>query len=174
MYWGEVDLGSPPQQMHHHPAPLPVLPVFKHIYSLPGPQSKASLLQRDRKVSLRQGCLDMRRHVVGSLGGMAVRAIRWCDAAEKILQIATHIRVGIFLNGERCRCMLDEQIQQAILHTLLLAPIHYWRRDLVKPRAICIGVQNVSDLPHPLRVTEYRPASAEWPGIRACKQAAPA
>ena len=88
--------------MHHDPASLPVIPVLKHIYTLPRPQCKPALLNWDRELSLRQGCLDMRWHIVGSFCGMAVGAILRCDVAKIILQVEAYIRVGIFLNGERC------------------------------------------------------------------------
>ncbi len=145
--------------MHHHPAPVAMLPVFKQEYSLPASQGKAALLQRNGQVGLRQGGLDMRRHVVGALDSVAKGAILGRDSAEKILQIPTHIGVSIFLDGERCRCVPDEQSQQTITYNLSLAPTRDRHRDLVKPRSVCIGIQSVRDLLHPLRVAEHRPAS---------------
>lgn len=138
--------------MHRHPAFLPVLPMLKYIYSLPCSQSETALLQRDSKLGLCQGGFDMRRHVIGSLGGMSVRAVLRRDAVEKILQIMAHVRVGIFLDGERGRGVLDEQSEQAFLHPLFVAPVHHCCRDFIKPRAICVGAQIVSYLPHPPRV----------------------
>jgi hypothetical protein len=142
--------------MHHYTASLPVSTVLKDINTLPCPQAGAALLKRNRELGLSQGGLDMRGHVVGPLSGVAIWAIERCDATEKILQIVTDIRVCIFLNGERCRGMLDKQSEQAFSHTLFLAPIDHLVRDIVQPRTVCLGAQSVRYLPHQDRVTERK------------------
>ncbi len=60
------------------------------------------MLKRDRELGLCEGGLDMRGHVIGPFGRMAVRTIERRYAAEKILQVMANIRIGIFLDGERC------------------------------------------------------------------------
>ena len=91
---------------------MAVMPVLKEINSLPCPQAGAALLKRNCELGLCQGALDMRGHVVGPLRGVAIGAIERRDAAEKVLQIMTNIGIGIFLDGQRCRGMTDEQCQQ--------------------------------------------------------------
>jgi len=89
-------------------APVPVVPVFKHIDPLPRAQREAAALKWNRELGLCQGSLDMCRHVVGSLGSMPIRAVKGRYSAEKILQVTTDIRIGIFLDGQRCRGVPDK------------------------------------------------------------------
>ena len=95
-------------------------------------------------------------HVVRPFGRMAIGAILRCDAAEKILQIILDVRIGIFLNGQGGRRVLDEQGEQAILHGLLIAPGNNRSGDLIQPWAACFGAQCLSYLNHPASVRDNR------------------
>jgi len=55
----------------------------------------------------------MGRHIVGAFGGMPVTSVILRNKPlEKIRQIQHHVRIGIFLNHQRCRCVLDKQCQE--------------------------------------------------------------
>ena len=59
----------------------------------------------------------MRRHIVGTFGVVTItRRFPQCvfrsDAFEKIRQIQHYVGIGILLNHQRCRGVLDEQRQQ--------------------------------------------------------------
>lgn len=86
--------------MHCQLTPLVMVAVFENINPLPCPERKPAMLHWNGKLGLGQGCFDMRRHIVGSLAGMAVRTIPGRDTCEKIIQVAAYIGIGILLDGE--------------------------------------------------------------------------
>lgn len=67
-----------------------------------------------------------------------------------------NVGIGIFLDGERRRGVLDKKREQAFTHTLALAPIGHRVRDVVKPRTICFSAKSVRYLPHIARVSEEK------------------
>jgi len=52
-------------------------------------------------------------HVVGAFASVAMREIFGSDRGERGLEIERHIRVGVFVDRQRGRGMLQEQMQQA-------------------------------------------------------------
>jgi hypothetical protein len=135
--------------MHRHLPVVPVVAVFKHIYPLPGTQGRPALLNRDCQLDLCQGCLDVCRHIVGSFSAVPVNAALWCNTSEEIQQVPAHIGIGIFLDGQRCGGVADEQREQAFSDTLVLAPTDHRSCDLIKPGSVCFGTQSVRYLSHP-------------------------
>ena len=60
-----------------------------------------ALHHRDGDLDLRQGRADMRRHVVGTFGGVAEQRIAvWNQAAEEAVEVGEHLRVGVLLHQE--------------------------------------------------------------------------
>jgi len=56
----------------------------------------------------------MRRHVVRTFGIVTItRVILGGDALEEVSQVQHHVRIGVLLNHQRCRSVLDEQRQEA-------------------------------------------------------------
>ena len=99
----------------------------------------------------------MRRHIIGAFGRMPVRAILWCDVGKEILQITTHVGIGVLLDGKRCGGVLDKQGEKAFLYTLLLAPVHHIPGDIIKPGTVCFRTQSMCYLFHLVRVTKEYP-----------------
>ena len=68
------------------------------------------------KLRLRQRRADVRRHVVRTFGRVPVaRVVFRRQALEEIRQIEHHVGIGILLNHQRRRSVLDEDRQQARL-----------------------------------------------------------
>lgn len=52
-------------------------------------------------------------HVVGTLVNVAVERVSiWDQTIEEGVQIAPHVWIGIFLDDERCRCVVDEHVSE--------------------------------------------------------------
>jgi hypothetical protein len=74
----------------------------------------------DGEIYSSEGRSDVRRHVV-----VALRSVdeEWItvrhEAGKECLQVPAHVRVGILLNQERGRSVLDMERQQAVIVTVL-------------------------------------------------------
>jgi hypothetical protein len=95
--------------MHRHLPIVPLVAVFKHIYSLPGTKGWLALLNRNCQLNLCQGRLDMRRHIVGTFSAVPVSAAVWCNMGKEIQQVPADIGIGIFLDGQGCGGVSDKQ-----------------------------------------------------------------
>ena len=140
--------------MHCQLTPVVVIAMFEYINPLPCSQHKTAALNRNDKLGLSQGGLDVRGHVVGPLAGMPIRTIPGCDTGEKIVQITAYIGIGIFLDGERGGSVTHKQGKQAFINPLLPAPISYLAGDVIQARTVCFRAQSVRYLPHRVRVTK--------------------
>lgn len=66
----------------------------------------------------------MRGHIVGSFSGMPEAFIVFGnEALEEIAHVEGNVGVGILLNHERARCVLDESGQQPVCDTLAREPV---------------------------------------------------
>ena len=75
--------------------------VFPEINPLPRSEREPAALYRNGKVHRRQRRADMRRHVIIALGGVDEQRISIPhQPRKKSVQIAAHIRVGIFLDQQ--------------------------------------------------------------------------
>ena len=75
----------------------------------------------------------MRGHIVVTLRHVDEQwiAVRH-EPFEERLQIAAHVRVGVFLNQQRGRRVPQEQCQQAVLEFILFHPLLHFARELAK------------------------------------------
>ena len=110
-------------EMHDDGAIVRRQAVFPQVKTLPGAQSQPASTKRDRHCDQRQGCSDVRRHVVLPFGGVQKQSVTVRDQAfEEGIQVASNIRVGILLHQKRSRSVNDLQSQQTRLKPILGNP----------------------------------------------------
>ena len=80
------------------------------------PRSKGEFAVKDRNLQRgrRQHGLDVRRHIIGSLGIVAPTRMLRRQPVECGRQIRKHRRIGVFLNRQRRRGMANEQRHHAL------------------------------------------------------------
>ena len=100
-------------QMQHHASPLRTRAVLEHVDALPGPQRHPSADHRNRNARLGECGTDVRGHIVWTFCIVPVAVFLRSEPLEKIRQIQHHVRIGVLLNHQRRRGVLDEQRQQA-------------------------------------------------------------
>ena len=121
-------------EMERDAAGMAVDRVFPQINALPGAEGEPSAAYGDTQIYRRQRCANMCRHVVVAfLRVYKQRVAIGHQSFEKGLQIALHVRVGIFLDEERGRGMLQMQGQQAVLESILSNPLFKVAREFPKP-----------------------------------------
>lgn len=99
---------------HHSPVPA-VVAVFPQEDSLPRTECHPSVEDRNRQRGGCQRSFDMRRHVVRTLGGVSVeRVVFRYQAVEPPFEIAARRRVGILLDRQAGRCVLEKQGAQTL------------------------------------------------------------
>lgn len=86
--------------------------MFAQVDSLPGSQAKFSATDRDRDRTAKHRCLDVRGHVIRPLARVNIRKIFRGNRVKRRFQVSGHIGVGIFVDGQRCRGVLDENMEQ--------------------------------------------------------------
>jgi len=75
--------------------------MLEKVYALPSSKQHPATADWDGQMALGERGLDMGRHVVGPLGGMAVEARFFRNqAAKEGLEVVQNVRVGIFLNQQ--------------------------------------------------------------------------
>lgn len=110
--------------------------MLKQIDALPGAKRGATVDYWNGKLRLRKRCADVRGHVVGPFHRVAVAGVVLRgDPLKKIAKVGDDIGIGIFLNGEGCRCMLAEQGQQSGGEVALRNPVDDGRCEIVKALA---------------------------------------
>jgi hypothetical protein len=88
--------------------------VLDEVDRLPGAERECALQHRDLQRDRCQHRLDVRRHVVRSLGVMAPSGVFGRKSIQRRGQIDEHGRIGIFLDGQRRRGVADEQRHRAL------------------------------------------------------------
>ncbi len=72
--------------------------MLENVYTLPSSKQHPTTADRDGQMALGERGLDMSRHVVGTLGRMAVKARFFRNQAMKEgLEVVQNVRVGILL-----------------------------------------------------------------------------
>jgi hypothetical protein len=100
---------------HHAPA-LRMRSMLEQINPLPRSQRHPPPDHWDREVRLRQRRANVRRHVVWTFGGMTVAVvILRRKPFEEIGEIQHHIWIGVLLNYQRRRGVLEEYRHQTSL-----------------------------------------------------------
>jgi len=111
--------------------------MLEDVHALPRAQAHASTCHRYRKLREGERGSDMRGHVVRSFGRVYIEVFFLGDKAiEKPIQVVDHVGVGILLNGERGRRVLDEYGQEPGMHGGFGEPLRKWIGDLVESLAV--------------------------------------
>src|SRR5215831_7678198 len=83
--------------------------VLKNIDALPCSEAETALLHGNRELRQGEGGTDMCGHIVRPLDGVAVEAVvLGHEAAEEDVQVVDHVRVGVLLDGEGRRSVLNK------------------------------------------------------------------
>ncbi len=88
--------------------------MLTQINTLPDTQSQAAIRYRQGHASTQQAGLDMRRHIIRPLHTMDIVSgpVRR-QLPEMGFHVAPDIRVGIFVDTQRSRGVLDEKVRQS-------------------------------------------------------------
>lgn len=111
--------------MHNHAPRASVDSVLPEVDALPGAEHEFAVLIGDRQRGGREHGLDVGGHVVRAFNGVGVNGVVfWHEAIEPLFQIVSCGGVGVLLNQEARRCMLDKYCAQPFggllgLHMLL-------------------------------------------------------
>ncbi len=98
-----------------------VVTMLPEKNTLPDAQHQCAGNIRDRQAGRRQHRLDMRWHIVRTFLGMGIEGIMtWHQTVQPGLHIVAGEDVGVFLNQQTGRGMLDEQCTETILPPRLL------------------------------------------------------
>src|SRR5690242_1054534 len=85
-------------QMQHNSSTVRAFAVFENIQALPCSERKAAAVHRNRDAAIGQRRPYMRRHVIGTLDGMAVQAVvLGREPLEGIGQVLHDIGIGVLL-----------------------------------------------------------------------------
>jgi hypothetical protein len=124
------------QQVKHHAAPVRGRTVLENVNPLPGAERHSAIFDRDRELCQRECGADVRRHIVGTFHGVAVQPVVFRrQAAEKSIQVVDHVRIGVLLDGQRGRRVLDEEGQETLTNGLLFQPSRDLTSEFVEPFA---------------------------------------
>ena len=122
--------------------------MLEEINALPGPQNQAPLIERNRKLGKSKSGADMRRHIIGAFHRVPVQAVVFrYQAVEEGVEVVNHVRVGIFLNSERCRGMLRENSEQARVQLPCVNPFHDRAGDFIEALAVRRDLHSMRELP---------------------------
>ncbi len=98
-----------PQRQHQSSAAAAVA-MLAQINALPGTKLELAAVDGNRHAAAQERRFNVRRHVVGTFAGMHVREILRSDRVEAGLHIGSHVAVGIFVDGQRRRGVLDKNV----------------------------------------------------------------
>jgi len=92
--------------------------MLPQVYALPGAEPQDAMNDGNGQAGRCQYRSDMGRHVVRTFVGMAIYGVSVGDQAlKKSTQIDLDVRIGIFLNDERSRCVVDENMSEPSIET---------------------------------------------------------
>lgn len=136
----QSDAGSHPfvstllsDNVHQYVAKLRIRTVLEYIKSLPGAERELPVTHWNGKLRGCKSCANMGWHIVAAFGGVPEpgRALR-DQPLEKFAEVALHIRIGVLLNDERCRRVLDKNRTKPGLYVLSADPFSDLVRDFVQ------------------------------------------
>jgi hypothetical protein len=107
--------------------------MFPEVNTLPRAQRETSGLQRNAEVHRRQRCADVRGHIVITFRSVNEKRVAITDEPrEKTLEVAPHIRIGIFLDQQRSGRVPQMQRDKAVFEMVLEHPIGNRIREFVQ------------------------------------------
>src|ERR1035437_8818142 len=117
-------------EVQRHAARMWPCAVFPQIDSLPRSEREPASVNRDGKIHRRQRGADVRGHVVVALSSVAEERIAVAhEPREKGVQIAAHIRVGIFLDQQRGGSVAQMQREQPVAKFIFGNPLRHFIRE---------------------------------------------
>ena len=110
--------------------------VFVQVNALPGSEYRSAAGDGNRKAGLGESRANMGRHVVWSLHAVPIQfRLPGNQSPEEIFQIVTDVGVGILLNGQGSRSMLDIERQETGCDLLAPAPVEHLAGEVIEPGA---------------------------------------
>ena len=104
----------PPKGGDQSTAPT-LIAVLTQIDPLPGTQGQLAVSHGQDERGAQQRRLDVRRHIVGPLQAVFVRKCLRHNRVNRGFQVIPNFGGGILVQRQGCRCVLQEQLQQADL-----------------------------------------------------------
>ena len=139
------------EQVQRDPALAAAGAVLEQENALPAAEIGLALDHRDRQMGLGQGRPDVRRHVVGAFLGVGVVAdVLRHQFAEERVDVVEDARVGVLLDQERGRGMMEVDGQQPARDALGRNPGPHPLGDLVEPLTVGREEQLLEPLAHGL------------------------
>lgn len=94
-----------------------MLAMLPNINPLPCPQGKFATVDGDAQVHRRQSGANMSGHIIITLGSVFedIIAVR-NQAFEEAFEVSPDFRVGILLNQQRSRCVLNVNSSEAVFN----------------------------------------------------------
>lgn len=86
--------------------------VLEQVDGLPRAEQRGVFFNRNRERGLGERGPNMGGHIIGTFRRVAIIRLTRSKTIESIEKIPEHIRIGILLNQERCRCVRDEKREQ--------------------------------------------------------------
>src|SRR5690554_2519435 len=87
--------------------------VLAQVNTLPDTKVQPALCYRNGNACAQQARLDMRRQVVGPFVAVAVARLAFRHRTiEILLEIRAYRRIGVFIEGQRRRCVPNQQMHQ--------------------------------------------------------------
>jgi len=148
-----------------------VCPVLPNVNRLPRSQSELARHDRNHQTRVRHGSSKMRRHVVRSfIVVFVVRTFR-SELTHPPIQIAEHCGIGVFLDHQTRRRVLQEKRTQARAQVTIRDDRSHEVRHVMKSAASRSYVEQL--LMHGMRsttVSEIEGASQPWRSEITCLQ----
>src|SRR5258708_29332750 len=97
-----------PEKCDEHPAVMWLQAMFPKVNALPGAEHQPAFLHRYAQIDGRERRANVRRHIVITFAGVLEQRVTiGRETREKPLQITQDFSIGIFLNQERSRVLLE-------------------------------------------------------------------
>ena len=88
--------------------------MFAEIDTLPGTECKFTIANRNQHRTSQQGSFQVRRHIIRSFIVMNIIRIIFLDGfIEEHFKVLSDCGVSVFVDGEGCGCVLDEDLAKA-------------------------------------------------------------
>ena len=123
--------------------------VFPEIDALPGAQREPAMVDGNGNVDRRQGSPDVGWHVVIAFGRMNEKRIAIRNKpGEEFLEIASHIRIGIFLDEQRGRSMAKVQSKETLIESVFGEPRCHLLSQFIEAASARGNVEFMEGLAH--------------------------
>ena len=108
--------------------------VFPEINALPRAQRQPTMPHRNGEIDRGERSPNMCRHIIGAFNGVNEQAVAIRnEAREKGFQVASHIRIGIFLDEQGSRGVPEVKRDETVLDVVVRKPFGNFTRNFVKP-----------------------------------------